>query len=136
IADNTSLYRASGEGPVIPAYILSDWKGSHHWTGANRQHFLCGCLESLSTNLETIYGRLIIRCGDAVEELEKLARETGAEAIHFNRDPDPFGKATEEKLRRLCESLGIRCTGHDDVSLHTPAEILTQSRTPYKVFTP
>jgi deoxyribodipyrimidine photo-lyase len=136
IADNTALHNASREGSVIPAYILSNWKGSHHWTGPNRQHFLCGCLESLSSNLATVNGRLIIRCGDAVGELVKLAKETGAVAIHYNRDPDPFGKETEERLHKLCEGLGIRCTGHDDVSLHTPAEVLTQSATAYKVFTP
>jgi deoxyribodipyrimidine photo-lyase len=136
IADNTALNSASREGCVIPVYILSDWQGTHHWTGPHRQHFLCGCLGSLSRNLGAIDGRLIIRCGDALEELEKLAKETGAEAIHFNRDPDPFGKKTEERLQKLCDKLGIRCTGHDDVSLHTPEEILTQSGTPYKVFTP
>ncbi|QTN33365.1 deoxyribodipyrimidine photo-lyase [Akkermansiaceae bacterium] len=136
IADNTALHHASKGNPVIPVYVLSDWKSSHHWTGSNRQHFLCGCLASLSRNLETLQGRLIIRCGDAVTEIRKLIGETGAEAIHFNRDPDPFGKRVEEKLIGLCEELGIRCTGHDDASLHTPAEILTQSETPYKVFTP
>ena len=137
IADNTALHHASKDGsPVIPAYVLSSWQGHHNWTGANRQHFLCGCLDSLAKNLETISGRLIIREGDAVEELGKLIRETDATAIHFNRDPDPFGKAAEKALQELCDNLGVSCHGHDDVALHNPSEILTQSDTPYKVYTP
>jgi len=137
IADNTALRHASLHGlPVVPVYILSSWKKEHHWTGPNRQHFLCGCLESLSRNLATINGHLIIREGDPILELEKLALETGATAIHYNRDPDPFGKATEQKLHTLCEKLGVACHGHDDIALHNPTEVLTQSATPYKVFTP
>ncbi len=137
IADNTALHHASLHGlPVVPVYILSSWKKKHNWTGPNRQHFLCGCLESLSRNLATIKGRLIIREGDAVSELEKLIRESGAVAIHFNRDPDPFGNITEARLARLCDDLGIGCHGHDDIALHSPGEVLTQSGTPYKVFTP
>ena len=137
VADNTALHQASSTGKaVIPAYILSSWKNEHHWTGANRQHFLCGCLESLSKNLTTLDGQLIIREGDAVEQLMALAGETGASAIYFNRDPDPFGKKVEEKLREQCLEFGIECHGHDDVALHNPSEIYTQSDKPYKVFTP
>lgn len=137
VADNTALHHAAAQGmPVIPVHILSSWKHSHQWTGPNRQHFLCGCLASLARNLETLNGRLIIREGEAVEELRKLIAETGAAAIHFNRDPDPFGKATEAKLESLCEELGVACHGHDDVALHTPAAVLTQTGSPYKVYTP
>jgi deoxyribodipyrimidine photo-lyase len=136
IADNTSLHHAAMDSRVIPVYILSEWKGPHHWTGPNRQHFLCGCLESLANNLETIGGRLVIREGNAISEMEKLISETGASAVHFNRDPDPFGKLVEEKLSQLCSELGVGCHGHDDVALHNPGEVLTQSGNPYKVFTP
>ena len=136
IADNTALYHASQQDAVIPVYILSSWKDHHPWTGANRQHFLCGCLQALSKNLETIDGKLLIREGPALEVLEKLIAETGAEAVFFNRDPDPFGKQTEKNLAQRCKELGIECRGFDDVSLHTPAEILTQADKPYKVYTP
>jgi len=137
IADNTALYHASRHGlPVVPVYVLSSWKKEHAWTGPNRQHFLCGCLESLSRNLETLNGRLIIREGEAISALKNLAGETKATAIHFNRDPDPFGKAVEIKLASLCEDLGVACHGHDDIALHNPDEIFTGSGKPYKVFTP
>ncbi|MGJ8633568.1 MAG: cryptochrome/photolyase family protein [Luteolibacter sp.] len=137
IADNTALHHATRTGnPVVPVYILSTWKNEHHWTGSNRQHFLCGCLESLAKNLETLSGKLIIRKGDQVSELMKLARETGATSIHFNKDPDPFGKETEKKLAEACNKEGIECHVYDDITLHTPDEILTKSDTPYKVFTP
>lgn len=137
IADNTALHHAAATGKaVIPVYILSRWQGTHHWTGPNRQHFLCGCLESLSKNLQTLHSRLIIRDGDPVDALITLAKETNADSIHFNRDPDPFGKNIEKRLLARCLESGLQCHGHDDISLHSPTEIYTQSEKPYKVFTP
>jgi deoxyribodipyrimidine photo-lyase len=137
IADNTALHAAARHGlPVVPVYILSRWKGRHSWTGPNRQQFLCGCLESLAANLQTLGGRLIIRRGNALEELSRLIADTGAVAIHFNADPDPFGKQTEIQLRALCARVGIQCHAHADVALHGPEEVLTQSGTPYRVYTP
>ena len=137
IADNTALCRAAKPGlPVIPVYILSDWRGIHSWTGPNRQHFLCGALASLAKNLETLEGRLIIRQGKATDELRKLIKESRAVAVHFNADPDPFGKSMENAVRELCWELGVKCHAHADAVLHSPDEVLTQSALPYRVYTP
>lgn len=137
IADNTALGCAAKLGlPVVPVYILSDWKKVHKWTGAGRQQFLCGSLESLAKNLESIGGRLIIRQGGAASELRKLVLESGAVAVHLNADPDPYGKSVEKAVRQMCIELGIECHIHADASLHTPDEVLTQSGLPYRVYTP
>lgn len=122
--------------PVIPVYIASDWRGCHHWTGPNRQHFLCKSLESLAKNLGTLGGRLIIRQGSAVTELRRLIIECHAVALHFNADPDPFGKSVENEVRKLCLELGVKCHSLADVALHGPDEVLTLSDLPYRVFTP
>ncbi|MCW1925588.1 DNA photolyase family protein [Luteolibacter arcticus] len=137
ILDNTALHHAAaGAEAVVPVYLLSNWRKEHLWTGEKRQAFLCRCLKSLGANLETIGGRLVIRCGRAATELEKLAKETGADAIFYNRDPDPFGGAAEKEVEAMALRLGIACYGHDDVALHTPEEILTQDGKPYRVYTP
>ncbi|MEO8617723.1 MAG: deoxyribodipyrimidine photo-lyase [Luteolibacter sp.] len=137
IADNLALsHAAKPDLPVVPLYILSDWQKSHSWTGPNRQHFLCQSLESLARNLETLAGRLIIRQGKAVEVLRQLIKECHAVALHFNADPDPFGKSVEADIRQLCAELGVECHSHADAALHAPSEVLTQSALPYRVYTP
>jgi deoxyribodipyrimidine photo-lyase len=137
ITDNTALRHAAASGlGVIPVYIASTWKSEHSWTGSNRQQFLCDCLASLARNLETVQGRLIIRHGDAIEALGQLVRETGAVAIHFNEDPDPFGKAVEARLHKACAAWGVSCHGWHDVTLHAPHEVLTKGGDPYRVYTP
>ena len=137
IADNRALFSAaSAAGTVVPAYILSDWSGGHLWTGSKRQAFLCGCLESLDRNLSTVGGRLILRTGDPVSELEKLILETKAEAIFYNRDPDPHGRAVEERLHAMTERLGVECQPFHDTTMHGPDAVLTQNGEPYRVYTP
>ena len=136
LTDNTALNAAARHGQLVPVYILSEWRKTHHWTGAPRQEFLCGCLASLARNLEAKGGRLIVRQGPADIVLEQLVRETGAEAIHFNRDPDPFGRAMEARVMAMAARLGVKATAHQDIALHERDEVLTGNGTPFRVFTP
>ncbi len=137
ITDNTALNAASREASnVVPVYVLSRWEKNHRWTGATRQHFLCGSLASLEKNLETLDGRLVMRQGDAVEELEKLVVETRAEAVFYNRDPDPFGRETECRLAAMAARRGITVRDFKDVCVHERDEVLTGQGEPFRVFTP
>ncbi len=137
LTDNTALHHAATAAEqVIPVYILSDWQNSHGWTGPNRQQFLCGCLASLAKNLATLGSRLIIRCGRADAELERLIRETQASAVYFNRDYDSYGRAMEQQVRAVCTRLGIDCHSYKDSVLHEPDEVLTLNAQPYRVYTP
>lgn len=137
ILDNPALHHAAARSEaVLPVYILSDWKGAHPWTGPERQAFLCQCLASLAGNLGTVGGRLIVRSGPADAMLEELVRESRAEALFFNRDPDPFGRLMEEKVKTMARRLGIPCESYHDVTLHAPDEALTKEGKPFRVFTP
>ena len=133
IADNTALNAAlAAHDRVIPVFVLSEWQREHRWTGAPRQEFLCGCLASLAKNIEAKSGRLIVRQGRADAVLRELAIETGAEAIYFNRDPDPFGREMEASVGRI----GLALHAHSDAAMHERSEAMTAGGTPYRVFTP
>ncbi len=137
LTDNTALNAAvAAHDHVVPVYVVSTWKGEHRWTGAPRQEFLCGCLASLAANLEAKGGRLIVRSGAADEVLPALAREVGADAIYFNRDPDPFGREMETKVAQAAATLGVKAHAHQDIALHERDEVLTGGGTPFRVFTP
>jgi deoxyribodipyrimidine photo-lyase len=137
LTDNTALNQAADEGKsVIPVYILSIWKKKHRWTGSTRQQFLCGSLASLAKNIEAIGSRLLFRAGAAEVELERLAKETGATAIYWNRDYDPFGRKVESRVRDMCARIGIACHDFKDSVMHEPGEILTGTGQPYRVYTP
>jgi deoxyribodipyrimidine photo-lyase len=137
ITDNTALWHAGQEADeIIPIYILSTWHKAHSWTGPNRQGFLCGCLNSLSKNLEAIGGRLILRAGDPVRELEKLVHETNAEAIYFNRGTDPYSVEIQQQLENVCGKLQIQVCSHRDITIYEANDVLSKEGRPFRVFTP
>ena len=81
-------------------------------------------------------GRLIIRDGTAESALEQLVAETGAQAIYFNRDPDPFGRAVEARIQALAGRLGITISAYADIGLHERDELLSGAGQPYRVYSP
>jgi deoxyribodipyrimidine photo-lyase len=135
LTDNTALNLAAAKGEkVLPVYLLS--RELHRWTGSNRQHFLCQSLASLAANLEAIGTKLLVRQGDAVEEILRLVAETGATAVSFNRDVDPFGQAQETKLKIRLTELGVEVLDALDHAMFGPDSVRTGSGDPYRVFTP
>jgi deoxyribodipyrimidine photo-lyase len=137
LSDNSALLAASrAHAQILPVYILSRWKKQSLWTGPLRQQFLCNALSSLDHQLRSIGSKLTVRQGDALEELEKLLLETKACALYANRDPDPFGRLTEQRLAQLCQRLGVTLHLLKDVALHERDEVLTGAGSPFKVFTP
>ena len=137
LSDNPGLNAAAAfSTQVLPVYIMSDWRLNHRWTGPMRQQFLCGCLKSLADDLKAIGGNLVIRQGDAVEELEKLAIESRAEAIFFNRATDPFGRSVEERVKFMAAGRGIPTYDFKDVCVNEGDDVLTGTGTSFRVFTP
>ena len=137
ISDNTALYQAHQQAAeIIPTYMLSTWSKKNPWTGANRQEFLCGCLSSLAKNLQAIGGALIFRAGQPVAELLKLAQETDAEAIFYNRDSDPYSVKVQKDLEREAKKIGVSVHSCRDITIFEPSEVLTKSGEPFRVFTP
>ena len=138
LEDNPALasaHRESG-GNVVPVFILSHWQGQHRWTGPARQEALCGSLRALAAGLDSLGGRLILRRGETVEELERLLRETRAEALYFNRSHDPAGRALEQRVEMMARRLGVRVQGFHEVTAMEPTAVLTQTGQPFRVFTP
>ncbi len=137
LTDNTALDAAlQNEVEVVPVFIMSDWKTQHRWTGVGRQQFLCDCLASLANDIAKLGGRLIIRQGDAVEELRKLIRETQASFIYTNRDPDPFGRKTEDAVAKMVLAENCKLVLYKDIAIHERDEVLTGSDGIFRVFTP
>lgn len=136
--DNTALAAAVRDcgGHIVPVFIQSEWKRAHRWTGAPRQESLCGAVAALAAGLANAGSRLIVRRGETLAELERLLVESGAEALYYNRDPDPFGRAMEARVAAMAQRLGVRAVGFHDVTVHDPSEVLTTTGTPFRIFTP
>ncbi len=131
MADNPALYAAAQQGPVIAVYVLDDECAKGHTYGGASRWWLHHSLESLSKSLGSRNARLILRRGDAVEELAKLAEETGAETVHANRHYEPWWRKAQGAL---AEELDLKL--YDGNYLTPPGSVTTGSGTQYKIYTP
>jgi deoxyribodipyrimidine photo-lyase len=79
---------------------------------------------------------LVVRHGQAVDELPRLAHALQVQAVYTNHDEDPEAQARDAKVRGHLADLGIALhTGKDHVVFER-SEVLTASGSPYSVFTP
>ena len=131
MADNPALYHAAQAGPVIAVYVLDDERAGSHACGGASRWWLHHSLESLQNSFAQRHARIILRKGDAVEELCKIAKETGAETVHANRHYEPWWRKAQGELK---ERLDLQL--YDANYLLPPGAVTTGSGTPYKIYTP
>ncbi|TAD85248.1 MAG: deoxyribodipyrimidine photo-lyase, partial [Sphingomonadales bacterium] len=120
LADNPALYHAAKAGPAIAVYVLDDESPKHHAYGGASRWWLHHSLASLAKTFEAKGSRLILRRGEAVAELTRLAAEVGATTIHANCHYEPWWLNAE---RKLAKSLDLQL--HHGNYLMVPGSITT-----------
>ena len=135
--DNAGLLAAAGAGKsVIPVFILDPAILTRDTTGTARTAFLFETLAALDADLRERGGRLIIRHGEPVEELTRLARETGAGAVYFARDYTPTSRARDKAVKEALRAQGVAVETFSDHLLVEPDDVRTKTGQVYTVFTP
>ena len=137
LRDNTALTRAAAACErLVPVFVLDDAILGRRDTGAARVRFMLGCLESLAAALTAHGSRLVVLRGDPAVVLPDLARRTGATAVHWNKDYEPFARARDARVSEALAAAGVRAHAWKDQVLFEETEILTGAGRPFTVFTP
>ncbi|QUL38562.1 deoxyribodipyrimidine photo-lyase [Erythrobacter sp. JK5] len=131
VADNPALYHAAKAGPVVAVYVLDDDSPKHHKMGGASRWWLHHSLASLQKSFGRRNARIVLRRGDAVGELLKIAKETGATTIHANRHYEPWWLKAQGKLK---DELDLKL--YDGNYLFPAGHVTTGSGDPYKIYTP
>ncbi len=79
---------------------------------------------------------LIVRHGQAVEEIAALAAALGVQAVYASHDDEPAALARDARARGRLADLGVALHTSKDHVVFERKEVLTQSGNPYGVFTP
>ncbi|MGD1877206.1 MAG: cryptochrome/photolyase family protein [Kiloniellaceae bacterium] len=135
LADNPALSAAVERGaPVLPVFILDD---SGKWApGGAALWWLQHSLAALGKDLAKLGAPLCLRRGAAAEILPKLVKESGAEAVFWNRCYEPDAVARDKALKADLTKAGVAVNGFNGALLVEPWELKTGQGEPYKVFTP
>ncbi len=132
IEDNTALVEAAQDhDEVIPFYVIDTDLFERSTMGYPRVRFWHDALQDLKTRLQDSGSDLLIRHGRPIEKLQEIVHETGAEAVHHNRDYTPYAR---ERDRQADVALDVPVHSHKDTVMYEKDEIMTNSGTPYKVY--
>ncbi|MDT0381530.1 deoxyribodipyrimidine photo-lyase [Streptomyces sp. DSM 42041] len=138
VHDNPVLRAAlDGADETVPLFVLDDAVRAAGFDAPNRRAFLADCLASLDEALRERGGRLVVRRGDVVGEVCRLARQAEARDVHVAADVSGFAHRREDRLRTELESDGRRLHVHDAVTtVLAPGEVVPADRDHFAVFTP
>ena len=134
--DHPALTAAAQRGTVIPVFVLDD-EASGEWSmsGASRW-WLKQSLLNLASTIAQSGGELILRQGDTLSALADIQSQSGADAIYFSRQYQPWSANTEKAINDTFSDNGVEVKRYPGTLLHEPGTVLTGSGTGFKVFTP
>jgi deoxyribodipyrimidine photo-lyase len=120
---------------IVPLFVLDD-RILRDGDASNRLSFLLEALDDLRVSLRERAGDLIVRRGDPLVEMLRIARAVNAHAVFVGGDASAYARTRERRLTRECtaERIDVRV-------LNTTAIVPPQMLTPtdgdhYRVFTP
>jgi deoxyribodipyrimidine photo-lyase len=98
--------------------------------------FIHQSLQALAHTLASKGGSLRVLYGTAQVEIPILAAQLGVQAVFANHDDEPQALARDAAVQKQLAAQGIAWHSSKDHVVFERSEVLTQSGTPYGVFTP
>lgn len=137
VSDNPALREAvDSHRPVVPVYVLDASGTASRPLGAASRWWLHHSLAALDASLTKRGARLVLRQGDAEEEIAAVLEQTGAGLLTMNRRVVRGEREQDDRVRRAAEQRGITVSDHTASLLHEPGEVLNGSGERFAVFTP
>lgn len=137
LADNPALAAAvASKRPVVVVFVLDDETPGRWRLGGASRWWLHLSLEALGRDLKDKGCTLVLRRGRADEVLLELVRETGADAVFWNRCYEPFAIARDKALKQTLSAQGVEVESFSGALMFEPWEVKTKGGEAFKVFTP
>jgi deoxyribodipyrimidine photo-lyase len=137
IADNPALSAAISRGaPVLCLYIHDEESEGLRPLGGASKWWLGRSLASLSAGLEARGANLHVFYGAAEPLIARIARETGAGAVFWNRRYGAAEQGIDACVKAALKSRDVEARSFNSHLLREPWEVTTQAGGPMKVFTP
>jgi len=125
----------AGHTPV-PIYIHAPEEEGAWTPGAASDAWRHRSLQALQRDLEQRGSTLHVCTGPTDGALDRLLRQSGAQAVFWNRKYEPATQTRDAALKRRLRESGVHVESFNGALLFEPWDLATQSGGPYKVFTP
>lgn len=133
--DNPALTLAcKSHDKIIPLYIKEKTEsvplgGAQYW-------WLHHSLTALKKSLQEVKLDLFLRQANPLNLIKELCKEHEISAVYWNRCYEPEHIARDQKIKAELKSLGIAVISCNGSLLNEPWDVVNQSGTYFKVFTP
>ncbi|MBN9052070.1 MAG: deoxyribodipyrimidine photo-lyase [Rhizobiales bacterium] len=136
LSDHPALSAAAKTGaPLVCLYVLDEHSAGLRSFGGASRWWLAQSLRALDEMLRKHGQRLVLRRGAAARIVPALARETGADRVHWNRRYDQPGRAADAQVIDALKADGIGGSTFAGNLLAEPGTVTGKEGGP-KVFTP
>ncbi|WP_021596947.1 cryptochrome/photolyase family protein [Actinomadura welshii] len=132
VRDNPALAAACRARRVVPLFVFDDRILGGRFAPPNRVRFLLESLADLRESLRELGGDLVLRRGDPVAEVARLARDAGAGALFL---ADERSAHADRRLAGL-RGLGLEVSACPGITVVPPGDLTPASGDHYRVFTP
>jgi deoxyribodipyrimidine photo-lyase len=136
VHDNPALAAAVAAAQrVVPLFVF-DRAVLARFGAPNRVAYLLDALADLDDSLSGRGGALFVREGEVVEEVMRIARETGAEAVYAGEDVSAYAQARERRLRAACDAGRLAFHAMPGATVIPPGDLAPARAACYRMFTP
>ncbi len=134
--DNPALHQARTRARQVVPLFVADPALDASKRSPNRARFLAGSLAGLRAALRERGADLILREGDTVAEVIRLAAEVQAEAVYLADDVSHFATARRRRLEHECQQHRLGLAFTPGLTVVPPGDLTPGGGGHYRVFTP
>ncbi len=137
--DHAALYHALRENDRVVCVFIFDREilDVLPTREDRRVEFIWESVRALDAALAALGGGLHVEHATAQEAIPRIAQAHGARAVYANHDDEPGARARDENVKNTLKStFGADFKTFKDHVIFERSEVLTQSGTPFSVFTP
>ena len=138
VRDNPVLAAAAAEADrVVPLFVRDSTIERGDFFAPGRRRFLAESLADLDRSLRGLGGRLVVRHGELVAEVCRLAEQVDARRVHVATDVSGYARARERRLAKELQAARRELVGHDEVhTVLAPGRVRPTGNDHFAVFTP
>jgi deoxyribodipyrimidine photo-lyase len=138
LQDNTGLSAATHDSKkVFIVFIFDDCILQKLKDEDDRRiTFIVHSLRELSSKLRAKKSDLLVRIGNPVEEIPKLASQLQVNAVFANKDYEPYAKIRDLKVFKNLLANNVNFKSYKDQVVFEYPEIISGQGRPYRVYTP
>jgi deoxyribodipyrimidine photo-lyase len=135
--DHASLYHALKENSEVVVVFIFDSEILKNLDSQDpRLSFIMDSLSDIDLELKKYGSSLVVKFGNPVDLIPQLALDFKVQSVYTNRDYEPYAKKRDAAVEKILKKEKINFHTYKDHVIFEKHEILTKSRTLFKVFTP